>query len=300
MKKRLVIIFLISVLLLSCFSVLPVKALTLNDGLVLYLPFNEGSGNVASDKSGYNNHCIIYGEYVWVPDSLGYFINFTGNWGLGQDLGNTYGIINNPIALNLMDNFTFETRTYYHGGRLQTIFCNWLDNTHKSYIMCIWNGNLTFVGSSDGTSTQYTISNFVPITDNYYDFALVFNNASGMIKFYVNGTNVNNVIYSYNTLKAQNNFQVGRIYTGSWSLISPIDCIRIYNRVLSDSEILALYNLNPLVNQDIINLQSNITSLTTQNQLLSDNQDLLFALGIVVLMCGLSLFVVFSSKRNKK
>ncbi|MEM1829709.1 MAG: LamG domain-containing protein [Thermofilaceae archaeon] len=38
----------------------------IKDGLVLYLDFSEYEGNIAYDKSGYNNHGIIYGGARWV------------------------------------------------------------------------------------------------------------------------------------------------------------------------------------------------------------------------------------------
>jgi len=37
----------------------------IKDGLVLYLPFYEGGGNIAHDVSGYGNHGTIYGGAMW-------------------------------------------------------------------------------------------------------------------------------------------------------------------------------------------------------------------------------------------
>jgi len=42
------------------------KGTFIKDGLVLYLPFYEGEGNIAHDVSGYNNHGTIYGGTAWV------------------------------------------------------------------------------------------------------------------------------------------------------------------------------------------------------------------------------------------
>jgi len=41
------------------------KGTLIKDGLVLYLPFYEGEGNIAHDVSGYGNHGTIYGA-SWV------------------------------------------------------------------------------------------------------------------------------------------------------------------------------------------------------------------------------------------
>jgi len=38
----------------------------IKDGLILYLPFYEGEGNIAHDVSGYGNHGTIYGGAMWV------------------------------------------------------------------------------------------------------------------------------------------------------------------------------------------------------------------------------------------
>jgi len=42
------------------------KGTFIKDGLVLYLPFYEGEGNIAHDVSGYGNHGTIYGGASWV------------------------------------------------------------------------------------------------------------------------------------------------------------------------------------------------------------------------------------------
>ncbi|MEM2163676.1 MAG: hypothetical protein QXR62_04550 [Candidatus Bathyarchaeia archaeon] len=42
------------------------KGTFIKDGLVLYLPFHEGEGNIAHDVSGYGNHGTIYGGAMWV------------------------------------------------------------------------------------------------------------------------------------------------------------------------------------------------------------------------------------------
>jgi len=42
------------------------KGTFIKDGLVLYLPFYEGEGNIVHDVSGYGNHGTIYGGAMWV------------------------------------------------------------------------------------------------------------------------------------------------------------------------------------------------------------------------------------------
>jgi len=42
------------------------KGTLIKDGLVLYLDFSEGEGNIAYDKSGYGNHGYLYGNPMWV------------------------------------------------------------------------------------------------------------------------------------------------------------------------------------------------------------------------------------------
>jgi len=46
------------------------KGTFIKDGLVLYLPFHEGEGNIAHDVSGYGNHGTIYGAQWVVKKAL--------------------------------------------------------------------------------------------------------------------------------------------------------------------------------------------------------------------------------------
>ena len=46
-------------------------------GLVLWLKFNEGSGNIAYDSSFYNNHGTIYGA-TWTDGKFGKALSFDG------------------------------------------------------------------------------------------------------------------------------------------------------------------------------------------------------------------------------
>ena len=47
------------------------------EGLVLYLPFDEGKGNIAHDYSGHGNHGVIYGA-KWVNGISGKALEFDG------------------------------------------------------------------------------------------------------------------------------------------------------------------------------------------------------------------------------
>ncbi|MEM4461217.1 MAG: hypothetical protein QXY70_03730, partial [Nanopusillaceae archaeon] len=48
------------------------------ENLVLYLPFDEGSGNIVYDYSGNNNHGVLYNNLVWTDGMFGRALSFDG------------------------------------------------------------------------------------------------------------------------------------------------------------------------------------------------------------------------------
>lgn len=70
------IIFAIAVMFLMVAVDLSAKA-DLSDGLVLYLPFDEGSGKVAKDVSGNNHNGVINGA-AWTEGKFGNALEFNG------------------------------------------------------------------------------------------------------------------------------------------------------------------------------------------------------------------------------
>lgn len=88
---------------------------TLNDGLILYLPCQEGSGRFTADLSGADNHGILNGV-SWLSSVKGHALGFDGNNDIvtvsnssiiGTGLGNKFSILLwfNPSSITLYDCF---------------------------------------------------------------------------------------------------------------------------------------------------------------------------------------------------
>ena len=90
----------------SIFLVLPFvgKAIQGDDSLKLYLPFEEGKGKVAKDKSGNGNDGTLEGETKWIDGKYGKAISLNG-----KDSGVT---VPDSDSLDTPDEITVEAWIY--------------------------------------------------------------------------------------------------------------------------------------------------------------------------------------------
>lgn len=75
-------------------------------GLVLYLPFDEGSGKVANDKSGNKNHGELQGNVEWVTGKLGKAIK------ISDDAANNMVVVKDNDTLDVTDQMTMGAWVY--------------------------------------------------------------------------------------------------------------------------------------------------------------------------------------------
>jgi len=63
------------------------------EALVLYMPFEEGSGDTAYDRSGRNNHGVIHGSATWADRGVvGKALEFDGESFIRLADGDVFGI----------------------------------------------------------------------------------------------------------------------------------------------------------------------------------------------------------------
>ena len=132
MKKLLLILLFLLILLLcsTTFSQFQQKPLLgeqlnwahpLSQGLVLYLPFNEGSGNKVYDLSGNSNTGPLGGNVAWTVGKFGHALDFPGDAADAIEPGKVVFDCAKPFAISFWmnaDSFAAQDAiiTKYAGG----------------------------------------------------------------------------------------------------------------------------------------------------------------------------------------
>jgi len=201
--------------------------------LVLDLPFSEGVGNTARDRSLYGNHGTIYGA-SWVDGKIGKALSFDG--------------VDDYVAIP--DGIVSSTARYFTVSAW--VFLRVLDFTFRV---------LVYSGANKG---EYSLEIF---NDNAFTFGVKLSDAnwywvktagvSDVFK-HITGVRRETVIEIYVDGELKNTTEIPDldlwIFSGYASSIGSynrgistfcngiIDEVRIYNRALSAPEILRLYN----------------------------------------------------------
>lgn len=202
----------------------------LTDGLVCWLPSNDGIGNV-TDYSGFMNHGLISGA-SWVDGKYGKALSFDGIDNHAVTVPNSASLsISNEltIILWLKRNSTLRSEgpLSRHGSTLTYGFYFYINNDKVTFEI-------------RGATPDTLVSNTAILPSSGWTFLAATFKANDKAIIYINGVNDKqiNVTGAINT--ASNDLLLGyRSHTFNGS----IDEVRIYNRVLSSAEILVLYNL---------------------------------------------------------
>jgi hypothetical protein len=196
------------------------------DGLVLYLPFEEGSGSNAYDYSQYDNHATIDGAtYTDGVDSP-----YTGN------------------ALSF-SNSDFVTSSYNHNSNIGT-FSYWVnydslanalsgqhDGTSKRFYLGISSSGNLFAGYGDSYSSS--LSTPVTITPGEW-YYLTMSGDGSIAKLYVNGVYADEFAYSFSGSSTVP-IKIGdlsRVDSTHYYVNGKIDEVRVYDKALTQEEII--------------------------------------------------------------
>jgi len=201
-------------------------------GLVLWLKFNEGGGNIAYDSSFYNNHGTIYGA-TWTDGKFGKALSFDGV--------DDYVEVPDSESLRITGDLTMIAWVYpeldvsaYQGicgkGMKGEGFMA-VDTRYGDYLLAWRQGD----GSNIYT---HNFPNFFTLGEKWYFVAVV--RDGNTLKAYRDGEFFDSLTFSYTVGATSTNFYVGRREDG-WYFNGLIDEVRIYNRALSEEEIKMLY-----------------------------------------------------------
>ncbi len=219
---------------------------TLTDGLVAYYPFDAGG---TYDESGYNNHGTIDGSVTPQEGIVG-----------GGMLFNGQGVITAPdkpqidLAGNLSFQVWFKTSSTSRMGLLGKIYA-WPYDVFPYYCELIQVNSVTkfypYIDGAEWNGDDPTILFGNALNDNEWHHAIVtFDDAANVMKVYIDGVykgdggtqdeliadEVNDYPLVIGALLAGDSPSYYRVFNGS------MDEIAIWNRVLTENEVTALYN----------------------------------------------------------
>jgi type II secretory pathway pseudopilin PulG len=204
-------------------------------GLVGYWSFDEASGTIAYDRSGYNNNGTLINGPVWTTGKVGSALSFDGVNDYVRVLNSSsLQIIKDITILALIKPISLGSRQVIVDKKYNQEFRFGYINENSPYGIVAMHGNgssysvLNIINSTDLNQWQYIALKRIFSSNNYY-----FGYKNGLL----------NLNPSFSLLPAISNNDVfigSREGSSEW-FNGLIDEVRIYNRALSDEEIKAIY-----------------------------------------------------------
>ena len=227
-------IFLIIMLSLWAGSVYAID----KEGLVLYLPFDEGSGNVARDVSGNGNNGSLKGKCEWVEGKIGKAIHI-------HQVTDEYVEVPHSDSLDIRKAITLElwAKVNSMGSHCAFISKATTDQT-GSYILHISNDNgfytalIIFIGVQGPWPPPATGRTTI---GEWHHFVGSYDGAE--LRIYIDGDLISKANRSVggDIDHSNNSVVIGRDNRAEYLTSRTMDCIvdevRIWNRVLSEKEV---------------------------------------------------------------
>ncbi|MBO9592965.1 MAG: LamG domain-containing protein [Niabella sp.] len=232
MKHFLFLIFLIPIMLSS-------SAQSLNDSLLLYLPFN---GN-ANDASGHNNNGMVYNATL-VADRF-------GNANSAYNFNGSDSHIDVPASPSLSKIYTslevtiaawINIRNWYNNWNVFAVFEQYDPATDWGSVLLEANWASGGILFESGYNTNYIGGNYTWNFNQWHHLAVTYSKLTDTAKFYVDGNLVDAKEY-HEAFSPDyvNAYSIGRSLSGPDEYSDGIiDEVRIYNRALKESELLTL------------------------------------------------------------
>ncbi len=215
----------------------------INNGLIAFWLFNEGSGNIVNDISGNSKIGTIHNS-GWILDGrLGVSISFDG--------------IDDYIEADqqLITGYPFSISTWVRAspiGTLDYVIFSLTDKNieHTQYGIYVGSneaGRVVIRANNKGVESSSSDSPISTRVDNnnWYHIVAIYESATQRRLY------VNNVLILTSTVSITYDTNVNRWSIGRWGDSTPksyfkgaIDEVRVYNRALTNTEISTLYN-NP-------------------------------------------------------
>jgi len=231
-------------------------AVGINDGLVGYWSFDEGSGTTAHDSSGNHNDGTIYGAN-WTDGKFGKALSFDGN-------DDNVTVPGSPSLNNISDAITITA--WMKLKQVPTEAYELINAGGYSYIAYAYVADPAGLRFNLGICTapnvghdlaQYAIPPYLPYDQWYYVVWMY--DSNGYAAIYVDG----NPYVSTTRMS-------GKIYNFGWGLIindrglqkGIVDEMRIYNRTLNQQEIRTFASSGAIQTQTVSLTSGSSTTIT--------------------------------------
>ena len=224
---------LLTLILVSLVPVLSSYGGAIEDkSLVLYLNFDEGSGDEVQDLSQYGNNGTLQGDPKWVDGKYEKALEFEDE--------TSYVEVANSDSLNFGEAVTMMCWAYsraWEGDGDQWIDKGAHDNKPSCYGIMVYQQANLYIMAGDGAARHDLITPDVPPTEEWYHIAGVCDGES--LRIYLNGelhaeSKDSFAFVSDNALP----LQIGRgVNRPQYSFTGIIDDVLVYNRALAQDEI---------------------------------------------------------------
>jgi hypothetical protein len=209
---------------------------TLGKDLVGHWKLDEDSGTTASDSSTHGNDGTLINmdpATDWVPGQIDGALEFDGV--------NDHVLVPHIPSLSLINQLTVAAWICKGTTVGYDLALNkGTSGSKHNYWFGTLDDEITF-GFHDGGFREFNTSGVDLQTGTWYHIAATFNNANDSVRVYLNGAEVDNWSPNEEPLTNTEDLYIGRTQYGEyWD--GKLDDVRIYNRVLDQTEIQALYD----------------------------------------------------------
>lgn len=215
------------------------------EGLIGYWSFDEGTGSVAYDSSGCGNDGVIIGA-TWTTGKRGSALEITHTEYVGNIPAKYDDTITNAFTVVAWVKW-YGLPSYNHGS----YFFDGRGNPYLGEGFLLYISFQSTVGFwlNDVDMSSNIFSNYVVPIDSWVHVAAVYNDSSDLSCIYINGHLDNTKTITETYTKSNHYPAIGTNHwapgDGQWAPINGVeDEVRLYNRALNASEILALYDSN--------------------------------------------------------
>ncbi len=229
--------------------------------LVGYWNFDEGSGTTAYDSSGYNNNGTLCNGPTWVEGKYGKALSFDGV--------DDYVRVADSDSLDVTNDITIEAWVKTDGwtGTDQVIVSKFdYPSADEAYALYISEGEIGFILSSDGGTTGRThlTSTYTLNIDQWYHIVATYSSSDSTTKLYVNGSYIDSTTHTGGIYNSAQPLKIGIVNAANQAPFNGrIDEVKIYNRALSEEEIVANMMLYGKIQTKNVTLTSgNSTTIT--------------------------------------
>ncbi len=208
------------------------KAIQGDDSLKLYLPFEEGTGKVAKDKSGNGNDGTLEGDTKWTDGKYGKAISLNG-----KDSGVT---VPDSDSLDTPDEITVEAWIYPLSANV-----DYPEIVLKGYgtafeLTMMQNLSIDWEFNIGGWKTMNSGAGTISLKEWYHAAGTYDGKAT---KVYVNGVEMAAAAHSgafgVNDAPVLVGYRLANMQTADMFFDGIIDDVAIYNRALTTKEIMA-------------------------------------------------------------